>query len=151
LELGRMGRTYGSGAGGQLVEWCSSGQAKVPQLGLAIGSCKKVRGLYSESNEVFVPESIIFFIAYHTIAPHHTVRGLCVVVVAPKRSRSRGIEGEEGSESKQHYLSAGTLDPVFAQKKKHAVMLDRLATLQQSRLQQSAARSATAVAASPAF
>ncbi|RZS28723.1 hypothetical protein BHM03_00062349, partial [Ensete ventricosum] len=55
------------------------------------------------------------------------------VVVAPKRSRSRGIEGEEGSESKQHYLSAGTLDPVFAQKKKHAVMLDRLATIQESR------------------
>ncbi|KAJ8498554.1 hypothetical protein OPV22_009106 [Ensete ventricosum] len=61
------------------------------------------------------------------------------------------MEGEEGSESKQHHLSAGTLDPVFAQKKKHAVMLDRLATLQQSRLQQSAARSAAAVAASPAF
>ncbi|CAL9191625.1 unnamed protein product [Musa hybrid cultivar] len=59
------------------------------------------------------------------------------------------MEGEEGSESKQHHLSAGTLDPVS--QKKHAAMLDRLATLHQSRLQQSAARSAAAAAASPAF
>ncbi|RWW82735.1 hypothetical protein BHE74_00008789 [Ensete ventricosum] len=77
LELGRMGRTSGSGAGGRLLEWWSSGRAEVSQLGLATISCKKVRGLYSESNEVSVPESLIFFIAYHTAAPHHVVRGPC--------------------------------------------------------------------------
>ncbi|RWW87008.1 hypothetical protein BHE74_00004182, partial [Ensete ventricosum] len=34
-------------------------------------------GLYSDSNRVSVPESLIFFIAYHTAAPHHVVRGPC--------------------------------------------------------------------------
>ncbi|RRT82692.1 hypothetical protein B296_00009740 [Ensete ventricosum] len=34
-------------------------------------------GLYSENNEVSVPESCIFFIAYHTVAPHHVVPGPC--------------------------------------------------------------------------
>ncbi|RZR76173.1 hypothetical protein BHM03_00000801 [Ensete ventricosum] len=33
--------------------------------------------LYSESNGVSVPESLIFFIAYHTAASHHVVRGPC--------------------------------------------------------------------------
>ncbi|RRT48306.1 hypothetical protein B296_00025381 [Ensete ventricosum] len=34
-------------------------------------------GLYSESNGVSVPESLVFFIAYHITAPHHVVRGPC--------------------------------------------------------------------------
>ncbi|WOK93154.1 tubulin-folding cofactor C [Canna indica] len=58
------------------------------------------------------------------------------------------MEPEEGPESKQPGLPAGVLDPVA--QKKHAAMLDRLANLHQSRLEQSAARSAAA-AASPAF
>ncbi|RZR91125.1 hypothetical protein BHM03_00019184 [Ensete ventricosum] len=33
--------------------------------------------LYSNSNGVSVPESFIFFIAYHTAAPHHIIRGPC--------------------------------------------------------------------------
>ncbi|RWW60306.1 hypothetical protein BHE74_00032713 [Ensete ventricosum] len=33
----------GSGTGGRLLEWWSSGRAKVSQLGLAVVSCKKVR------------------------------------------------------------------------------------------------------------
>ncbi|RZR88186.1 hypothetical protein BHM03_00015712 [Ensete ventricosum] len=33
--------------------------------------------LYSNSNGVSVPESLIFFIAYHTAAPHHTIRDPC--------------------------------------------------------------------------
>ncbi|RWW51390.1 hypothetical protein BHE74_00042269 [Ensete ventricosum] len=33
--------------------------------------------LYSNSNGVSVPESLIFFIAYHTAAPHHTICGPC--------------------------------------------------------------------------
>ncbi|RRT36392.1 hypothetical protein B296_00033010 [Ensete ventricosum] len=33
--------------------------------------------LYSESNGVSVPESLIFFIAYHTAAPHYAIRGPC--------------------------------------------------------------------------
>ncbi|RZS27064.1 hypothetical protein BHM03_00060494 [Ensete ventricosum] len=38
---------------------------------------KRHRSLYSESNRVSVPESLIFFITYHTAAPHHVVRGPC--------------------------------------------------------------------------
>ncbi|RRT60329.1 hypothetical protein B296_00030907 [Ensete ventricosum] len=34
-------------------------------------------GLYSDSNGVSIPESLIFFITYHTAAPHHVVRGPC--------------------------------------------------------------------------
>ncbi|RZS28718.1 hypothetical protein BHM03_00062358, partial [Ensete ventricosum] len=34
-------------------------------------------GLYSHSNGISVPESLIFFIAYHTAASHHVVHGLC--------------------------------------------------------------------------
>ncbi|RWW82569.1 hypothetical protein BHE74_00008959 [Ensete ventricosum] len=34
-------------------------------------------GLYSDSNEVSVFESLIFFIAYHTAASYHVVRGPC--------------------------------------------------------------------------
>ncbi|RRT33399.1 hypothetical protein B296_00034335 [Ensete ventricosum] len=34
------------------------------------------KGFYSNSNGVSVPEALIFFIAYHTAAPHHAVRGL---------------------------------------------------------------------------
>ncbi|XP_074580245.1 tubulin-folding cofactor C [Curcuma longa] len=58
------------------------------------------------------------------------------------------MEAEEGSESQQPRHPAGTLDP--AGQKRHAAMIDRLANLHQSRLQQSATRSAAA-AASPAF
>ncbi|RWW75745.1 hypothetical protein BHE74_00016192 [Ensete ventricosum] len=35
------------------------------------------KGLYSESNKVSVPKSLIFFIAYHIAAPHHVVCGPC--------------------------------------------------------------------------
>ncbi|RZR89643.1 hypothetical protein BHM03_00017408 [Ensete ventricosum] len=72
LEFGWMGGTSGSGPGSQLLEWWSSGQAKVFQLKLAADSCKKVGPL--RCNEVSVPESLIFFIAYRTVAPHHAVR-----------------------------------------------------------------------------
>ncbi|RRT78079.1 hypothetical protein B296_00006195 [Ensete ventricosum] len=34
-------------------------------------------GLYNESNGVSIPESLIFFIAYHTAASQHVVRGPC--------------------------------------------------------------------------
>ncbi|RWW59163.1 hypothetical protein BHE74_00033921 [Ensete ventricosum] len=33
--------------------------------------------LYSDSNEISVPESLIFFIVYHTATSHHIVRGSC--------------------------------------------------------------------------
>ncbi|RRT77343.1 hypothetical protein B296_00005626 [Ensete ventricosum] len=39
------------------------------QLGSVADSCKKVR--------ISVPEALIFFIAYHTAASHHVVRGPC--------------------------------------------------------------------------
>ncbi|RWW52702.1 hypothetical protein BHE74_00040864, partial [Ensete ventricosum] len=35
------------------------------------------RGLYSNSNGVSIPKALIFFIDYHTAAPHHAVRGPC--------------------------------------------------------------------------
>ncbi|RRT44654.1 hypothetical protein B296_00015928 [Ensete ventricosum] len=38
-----MGRTPGSGLGGQLLEWWSSGRVEMFQLGSAFDSCKKVR------------------------------------------------------------------------------------------------------------
>ncbi|RWV81870.1 hypothetical protein GW17_00056673 [Ensete ventricosum] len=34
-------------------------------------------GLYSNSDGVPVPKSLIFFTAYHTAASHHIVRGHC--------------------------------------------------------------------------
>ncbi|RWW52249.1 hypothetical protein BHE74_00041338 [Ensete ventricosum] len=39
-------------------------------------NAKNVRA-FIVSNEVSIPESRIFFIAYHTAAPHHAVRGPC--------------------------------------------------------------------------
>ncbi|RWV91759.1 hypothetical protein GW17_00045924, partial [Ensete ventricosum] len=60
LEFGRMGRAPGPSLGGRLL---------VVEL--------RCMGLYSDSNGVFVPESLIFFIAYHTVASHHAVRGPC--------------------------------------------------------------------------
>ncbi|RZR92647.1 hypothetical protein BHM03_00020975 [Ensete ventricosum] len=41
--LSRMGRTPGSGLGGRLLEWWSSGRVEMFQLGLVADSCKKVR------------------------------------------------------------------------------------------------------------
>ncbi|KAJ8470139.1 hypothetical protein OPV22_024482 [Ensete ventricosum] len=73
-----MGRAPGSGLGGRLLEWWSSGRGEMFQLGSAADSCKKRRrGFYSNSNGVSVPEALIFFIAYHTVAPHHAIRGPC--------------------------------------------------------------------------
>ncbi|RWW41154.1 hypothetical protein BHE74_00053375 [Ensete ventricosum] len=70
-----MGRAPGSGLGGRLLEWWSSGRVEMFQLGSATDSYKKVRGLYSNSNGVSVLEALILFIAYHTVAPRHAVRG----------------------------------------------------------------------------
>ncbi|RZR81845.1 hypothetical protein BHM03_00008149 [Ensete ventricosum] len=42
--------------------------------------------LYSNSNGVSVPESLIFIIAYHTATSHHVVRGPC----GEARAYSRG-------------------------------------------------------------
>ncbi|RRT61841.1 hypothetical protein B296_00026264 [Ensete ventricosum] len=99
-----MGRTSGSDVGGWLLEWWSSSRVEVSKLGLAVVSYKKVRsvpgvtlpmvklvlwlilrspaqwrrrGIYSDSNGISVPESLIFFIAYHTTASHHAVCGPC--------------------------------------------------------------------------
>ncbi|RRT82485.1 hypothetical protein B296_00004816 [Ensete ventricosum] len=60
LEFDRMGRAPGLGLGGRLL---------VAEL--------RRRGLYSDSNGISVPESLIFFIAYHIAASHHAVRGPC--------------------------------------------------------------------------
>ncbi|RWW21220.1 hypothetical protein GW17_00014633 [Ensete ventricosum] len=73
-----MGITLGSGLGGRLLEWWGSGRKeKVSKLGSAAEPCKKVRGFYSNSYGISVTEALILFIAYHTAAPHHTVRGPC--------------------------------------------------------------------------
>ncbi|RWW71060.1 hypothetical protein BHE74_00021230 [Ensete ventricosum] len=72
-----MGRAPGPGLRGWMLEWWSSGRVDVSQLESFVDSSKKVRGLYSDSNEISVPESLIFFIAYHTAASHHVVRGPC--------------------------------------------------------------------------
>ncbi|RZS18262.1 hypothetical protein BHM03_00050501 [Ensete ventricosum] len=65
LEFSRMGRAPGPGLGDRLlvVELSAGGRRR--------------RGLYSDSNEISVPKSLIFFIAYHTAVSHHAVRGPC--------------------------------------------------------------------------
>ncbi|RZR73892.1 hypothetical protein BHM03_00029244 [Ensete ventricosum] len=68
LGFGQMGRAPGSGLGGRLL-------------------VVELRGLYNNSNGVSVPESLIFFIAYHTAASHHVVRGPC----GEARACSRGM------------------------------------------------------------
>ncbi|RWW41038.1 hypothetical protein BHE74_00053530 [Ensete ventricosum] len=64
-----MGRAPGVGLGGRLlvVELRSGGRV----------SAQRRRGLYSDSNGISVPESLIFFIDYHTTTSHHAVRGPC--------------------------------------------------------------------------
>ncbi|RWW40882.1 hypothetical protein BHE74_00053672 [Ensete ventricosum] len=65
LEFGRMGRAPGAGLGGRLLV-----------VELRLGGHRR-RGLYSDSNGISVPESLIFFIAYNTAASHRAVRGPC--------------------------------------------------------------------------
>ncbi|RRT36963.1 hypothetical protein B296_00046168 [Ensete ventricosum] len=57
----------------------SDGKCPRVQLGRSAAGVVELRrkGLYSNSNEVSVPEVLIFFITYHTVAPHHVVRGPC--------------------------------------------------------------------------
>ncbi|RWW23458.1 hypothetical protein BHE74_00025689 [Ensete ventricosum] len=54
-------------------------------------------GLYSNSNGVSVPESLIFFIAYHTAAPHHVVRGPC--------GETRSVDSRPGNPHKPTKLT----------------------------------------------
>ncbi|RWW49353.1 hypothetical protein BHE74_00044497, partial [Ensete ventricosum] len=91
VELGRMGRTPGSGLGGRLLEWWSSGRVEMFQLGSTADSCKKV------SNGVSVHEALIFFIAYHTATPHHAVRGPCDEAI--KRPLDGGLSVFHGREA----------------------------------------------------
>ncbi|RWW37011.1 hypothetical protein BHE74_00057924 [Ensete ventricosum] len=101
-----MGGVLGSGSGGWLLAWWSSGRERVSQLGSTAESCKKVgsggvpdvtslmvklvwlsilrsscsiedRGFYSNDCKAFVPEALILLIAYHTAAPYHAVCGPC--------------------------------------------------------------------------
>ncbi|RZR70763.1 hypothetical protein BHM03_00001343 [Ensete ventricosum] len=77
-----MGGALGSGLGGRLLAWWSSGREKVSHLGLVTESRKKVGlggvpDVTSPTVKVFVPEALILLIAYHTVAPHHVVYGPC--------------------------------------------------------------------------
>ncbi|RWW41192.1 hypothetical protein BHE74_00053333 [Ensete ventricosum] len=74
-----MGRAPGPSLGGRLlvVELKSGGRvsARVGHRFLQEG--QRRMSLYSDSNEISVPESLIFFIVYHTVASHHVVCGPC--------------------------------------------------------------------------
>ncbi|RWV81296.1 hypothetical protein GW17_00057297, partial [Ensete ventricosum] len=65
LEFGQMGRAPGDVLGGRLLV-----------VELRLGGHRR-RGLYSHNNGISIPESLIFFIAYHTAASHHAVHGPC--------------------------------------------------------------------------
>ncbi|RWW54429.1 hypothetical protein BHE74_00038998 [Ensete ventricosum] len=78
VELGRMGRASGSGLGGRLLEWWSSGRVEMFQLGSIADSCKKVRWVGSRRDP---SDGQVSLVVDFTIPPLRRGAGAFIAIV----------------------------------------------------------------------